>query len=65
MATKVECKTCSKCLWEGLGAGGGGTQLPFFLPPRSYHQSPQWKQSEVLAKDKEDKERELSIECNL
>lgn len=21
MATKVECKTCSKCLWEGLGEG--------------------------------------------
>lgn len=46
-------------------AGGGGAQLPFFPPPRSHHQSPQWKQSEVLAKDKEEEERELSIECNL
>lgn len=46
-------------------AGGGGAQLPFFPPPRSHHRSPQWKQSEVLAKDKEEEERELSIECNL
>lgn len=45
-------------------AGGGGAQLPFLPPPRSHHQSPQWKQS-VLAKDKEEEERELSIECNL
>lgn len=26
MATKLECKTCSKCLWEALGEGVA--QLP-------------------------------------
>lgn len=62
MATKVECKTCSKCLWEGLGEG-----VPNCLssPSQEHHHSPQWKQSDVLAKDKEEEERELSIECNL
>lgn len=50
MATKVECKTCSKCLWKGLGEGAPNCLPP---PPGSHHQSPlRGSQSEALAKER-------------
>lgn len=65
MATKVECKTCSKRLWEGLEEGA-----PNCLSSSSQEPPPvtsQWKAVRgALAKDREEEEeRQVSIECNL
>ena len=62
MATKAECKTCSKCLWEGLGEG---TPDCLSFPSQEPPPVTSVESSQALAKDREEEERELSRECNL
>jgi hypothetical protein len=61
MATKVECKTCSKCLWEGLGEEASNC-LPSLPGATTSHLTEEARQRHW---PRIERRKELSTECNL